>query len=116
MKFKYIQGGGFNTQTNFNCLYFIFILFVYNDYLLALPVEGCSGRELTWIVMRMHFWYRQVRDTVVILEEVNPPHPLCALCKMLLLWKALNGTHRHTAYYNRSSERKSWRLAAEEEM
>ena len=39
------------------------------------PVEGCSGQASTWTTMSVHFWYRHVRDTVVILEEGNLPHP-----------------------------------------
>ena len=56
------------------------------------PVEGCSGRASTRTTMRVHFWHRHVRDTVLILEEGNLPHPRCPLCDMLVLWKALNGT------------------------
>ena len=52
----------------------------------------------------------------MILEEVNLPHPLFPLRNMMLLWKALNGTHRHTSHCNQGAERNSWRLAAEEEM
>ena len=38
------------------------------------PVEGCLGREGTRTAMRVHFWRRHVRDTVIILEEGNLPH------------------------------------------
>ena len=38
-------------------------------------VEGCSGRASTQTAMRVQFWHHHVRDTVVILEEVNLPHP-----------------------------------------
>ena len=31
------------------------------------PVEGCSGRESTQTEMRVHFWNRHIRDTVMIL-------------------------------------------------
>ena len=34
------------------------------------PVEGCPGRATTSTAMQVH-----VRDTVVILEEINLPHP-----------------------------------------
>ena len=37
--------------------------------------EGCSDRVSTLTAMCVHFWHRHVRDTVVILEEVNLPHP-----------------------------------------
>ena len=46
--------------------------------------------------MRVHFWHRNVRDTVVILEEGNLPHPRCPMCDMLVLWRSLNGIHRRT--------------------
>ena len=65
--------------------------------------------------MRVHFWHRHVRDTVVILEEGNLPHPRCPLCDMLVLWKALNGTYRRTAQCTRGEEQKRRRLVAEEE-
>ena len=39
------------------------------------PVEGCSCRALMRTAMMVHFWYRHVRDTMVILEEGNLPHP-----------------------------------------
>ena len=41
------------------------------------PVEGCPGRAGTRTAMRVHFWRRHVRDTVIILEEGNLPHPRC---------------------------------------
>ena len=39
------------------------------------PVEGCPGRAGTRTEMRVHFWRRNVRDVVIILEEGNLPHP-----------------------------------------
>ena len=39
------------------------------------PVEGCSGRAWKWRATMMHFWNWHIRDTVVILEEGNLPHP-----------------------------------------
>ena len=39
------------------------------------PVEGCSGWASTWTAMMVHFWNRQVRDTVVILEGGKISHP-----------------------------------------
>ena len=65
--------------------------------------------------MKVYFWHRHVRDTVAILEEGNPPHPRFPLCDMLVPWKVLNGTHRHTAQCNRGAERKRQILAVEEE-
>ena len=65
--------------------------------------------------MRVHFWHRNVRDTVAILEEGNLLHPQCPLCDMLVPWKALNVTHRNTKQCTQGAERKRRKLAAEEE-
>ena len=77
------------------------------------PVEGCSGRVSRRTAMRVHFCHRHVRDTVVILEESNLPHPRLPLCGILVPWKSLNGTHRLTAQCNRGAERKRRRLPVE---
>ena len=37
------------------------------------PVDGCPGVSETRAAMRVHFVHRHVHDTVVILEEGNPP-------------------------------------------
>ena len=66
------------------------------------PVEGCSGRTLTRTAMRVNFWHWHVRDTMVILEEGNLPHPRCPLCDILVPLKALNGTHRGTSQCKQS--------------
>ena len=68
------------------------------------PVEGCSSWVSTRTAMRVHFWHRHVRDTVVILEEVNLPQPRFPICFMLVPWKALNGAHRCTAQCTRGAE------------
>ena len=47
--------------------------------------------------MRVHFVHRHVQDTVVMLEEVNLPHPRCLRCDMQVPRKALNGRHLGTA-------------------
>ena len=47
-------------------------------------VEGCLGQVATRTAMRVHFLYRHVLDTVVIMEEGNLPHPRCARCDMLV--------------------------------
>ena len=54
------------------------------------PVEGCTGRAGTRTAMRVHFWRRHVRDTVIILEEGNLPHPRCENCclKLTLLMRS----------------------------
>ena len=52
-----------------------------------------------------------VRDTVVILEDFNLPHPRCPLCDMLGLWRLLNVVHWCTAQYKEGAEQKQQRLA-----
>ena len=79
------------------------------------PVEGFSGQASTRTAMRVHFWHRHVRDTVVILDEGKLPHPRCPLCDMMVPWKDLNRTHRRTEQCNRGTYRKRQKLAAEEE-
>ena len=79
------------------------------------PVKGCSGQALLRTVMRVHFWHRHVRNTVVILDEVNLPHPKCPQYDILVPWKSLNGTHICTPYFTLGAEQKRRRLAAEEE-
>ena len=39
------------------------------------PVKGYIGRASMRTSMRVNFWHWHVRDTVVILEEGNLPHP-----------------------------------------
>ena len=39
------------------------------------PVEGCPGRAGTRTAMRVYFWRRHVRDTVIILKEGNSLTP-----------------------------------------
>ena len=77
--------------------------------------EGCSRWLLTRTAMRVHFWHWHVRDTMVIMEEFNLPHPLCPLCDMLVTWRDLNGTHLHTVQCKWVAEQKRRKLAAEEE-
>ena len=56
--------------------------------------------------MRVHFWRRHVRNTVIILEEGNLPHPRCKNCDMLVPWRSLNGRHKDTAMCRRGAEKK----------
>ena len=79
------------------------------------PVERCSGQASTRTEMRVQFWHRHVRDTMVILEEGNTSHPWLPLCDMLVPWKDLNGTHKHTSHCKWGVERKRRQLVAEED-
>ena len=65
--------------------------------------------------MRVHFWHRNGRNTVVILEEGNLPHPWHHLCNMLVMWQSLNGMHRRTAHCKKGEEQKRRSLVAKEE-
>ena len=64
--------------------------------------------------MRVHFWRRHVRDTVIILEEGNLPLPWCENYDMLVMWQALNGRHKDTEMCRSGVERKRQRLAEAE--
>ena len=64
--------------------------------------------------MRVNFVHRNVLDTVVMLEEGNPPHPRCAKCNMQVPRRALNGCHPGTAQCAKVAERKRRRLAETE--
>ena len=64
--------------------------------------------------MRAHFLHRHVLDTVVILEEGNPPHPRCPRCNMLVPWNTLNERNPATAQCARGAEQKRRRLAEAE--
>ena len=60
--------------------------------------------------MRVHFLHGHVLYTVVILEEVNLPHPRCPRCGMLVPQRTLNRRHPATAQCARGLERKRRRL------
>ena len=61
--------------------------------------------------MRVHFWRRHVRETIIILEEGNLPHPRCENCDMFVTWRALNGRHKSTEMCRSAADRKRRRLA-----
>ena len=64
--------------------------------------------------MRMHFWRRHVRDTIIILDEGNLPHPRYENCDMFVPWRDLNDRHKSTMMCKRGAERKRRRLAEAE--
>ena len=55
-----------------------------------------------------------MRDTIIILEEGNLPHPRCENCDMFVPWRALNGRHKSTMMCKSGAERKRRRLAEAE--
>ena len=62
-----------------------------------LPVEAFSVWVDTLTALRVHFWHRHVRDTVVILEKGNFSNTRCPLCDMIVMWRSLNVSHKCTA-------------------
>ena len=72
--------------------------------LMPCPVKGFIGKAVTWTAMWVHFWYRHVRDTVVILEEGNLPHPRFPLCEIMVTWRSLNRMHRRIAQCRKGSD------------
>ena len=73
------------------------VAFLEKSELSSFPVEGCSGQAATWMSMRIYFWHRTVRDTVVILDEGNLPRPRCPMCDIMVPWRILNALHKCTA-------------------
>ena len=51
-----------------------------------------------------------MRDTIIILEEGNLPHPRCENCDMFVPWRALNGCHKSTMMCKKGEKRKRRRL------
>ena len=64
--------------------------------------------------MLVQILHRHVRDTVIILEEGNLPHPRCPKCNMLVPWKALNRRHITITRCAKGVEWKRQCLAEEE--
>ena len=77
-------------------------------------IRGCMGQAATRTAMRVHFFHQHVRDTVIIVEEGNLPHPWCPRCNMLVPLRAMNGRHLAIAQFAKGEERKRRRLADEE--
>ena len=77
-------------------------------------MEGCPGVLATQAAMRVQFLHRHVHDTLVILEEGNPPLPRSPLCDLQVSRKALNGRHLGTSQCRTGTERKRRRLAEAE--
>ena len=64
--------------------------------------------------MRLQLLHQHVKDTVIMLEEGNPPHPRCPWCDMLVTWKALERRNVTTAQCAKGEKRKRRRLVEEE--
>ena len=61
----------------------------------------------------VHFLHRNIRD-IMIIVDVNLPHPQCPCCDMLLLWALLNGCHPNTTQCTKGVEWKCHRMAVKE--
>ena len=77
-------------------------------------VKGCWGRVATRTAMRVQFFHRNVRDTVIILEEGNLPPPGFPRCNMLVPCIELNRWHISTAHCTKGAYRRCRSLAEEE--
>ena len=78
------------------------------------PIEGCLGQAATQTAMQVHLFHRHIWDTVIILEEVNLPHPRCHWCDMLVHWHELNRKHLAIAQCYKGAGRKHRRLEEED--
>ena len=64
--------------------------------------------------MRVHFFHRNVQDSVIVLDKGNLPHPQCPRCDILVPWRALKRSHLVTAQCSKGAESKCILLAEEE--
>ena len=64
--------------------------------------------------MRVHFVQQHVLNTVVIMEEGNPPHSRCARCDIQVSRRALSRRHPGTAQCRKGVERRKRRLVEAE--
>ena len=64
--------------------------------------------------LRMHFVNCHMQDTMMVVDDVNPPHPQCPCCDMLVLWTALNFLHTNNAQCTKGEEWNQCRLVVEE--
>ena len=65
------------------------------------PVEECQGRAATRTGPHVSFLQWHMKDTVIIVEEGNPPLSQCPHCNMLVPWEALNKCHPNFAQCSR---------------
>ena len=73
------------------------VYFLKASRFMACPVDMCRGRETIRANLWVHFVHINMRDTMVITEKANLPHPRCARCDMFVSWVYLNGRHPNTA-------------------
>ena len=62
----------------------------------------------------MNFAHRHPRDSIVILEEGNQPHPRRPQCDMFVLHEALNRVHPTSEMCRSRTERKRQMMVVEE--
>ena len=68
------------------------------------------GQELTRTNLQIHFVQHHMQDTIVILKEVNCPHPHLPICDMFVPWGALNHCHPITTIFMQGSDKNIQRL------
>ena len=56
--------------------------------------------------MGVNVLHPHVRDTMVILEEGNLPHPWCPRCDIMVPFQDLNIKHLYTTQCSRGAEQK----------
>ena len=54
--------------------------------------------------LQVHFLHLHLQDVIVILEEVNRPHPQCPYCNMFIPWTAINWQKFATALFMQGVE------------
>ena len=69
-------------------------------------MEDCLVRESSRTALWVSFMNLHVKDTVLVLEEGNLPHPQCPRCDIFVPWEAMNGRHPVTVMCVEGVERK----------
>ena len=78
------------------------------------PVGECEERATTCTNICIHFIHHHMRDTVMIMEEGNRPHPRCPYCDMSVPWAAINRRQPATSLYAQGTESNRRSLAEDE--
>ena len=70
------------------------------------PVKGCGGQALTCTNLRIPVVRHHMQEMIVIMEEVNHPHPHCLAFDMFVSWAEINHHHPIISLCLRGSNRK----------
>ena len=77
-------------------------------------MKGCGGQALTCTNLRIPVVRHHMQEMIVIMEEVNHPHPHCLAFDMFVSWAEINHHHPIIALCLRGSNRKRQQLADQE--